>query len=133
MKKLLLFLPVLLVCLTGFSQESDGLCNMDYQFVLKETNTRTDSDIYATFQWDFSAISAASPEAKIEIVPIMDCWNKAAGTQTKDPFFYEIKETKGGFDVYHLKMMAKCFKWRLILKAGSCSETSVWNYHSFLD
>ncbi|SFU38418.1 hypothetical protein SAMN05216480_102123 [Pustulibacterium marinum] len=136
MKKLLFILPILFfLSFPVHSQEEKSVCNQDYTISVEKCDPYVSNrEKFATFSWDFSKISDFKSEAiKIEVVPILDCWNDVNGKDFRDEFYIDIKENVGSVKIHHIKMKAKCFKWRVVFNTSSCKGTGVWNYHSFLN
>ncbi|GLB53528.1 hypothetical protein NBRC110019_25690 [Neptunitalea chrysea] len=134
MKRLLLFLPVFLVFVQGFAQKSTNTCDFMYSFEIKKCDELlSNRDKYATFAWDFSKLNFTDSNVQIEVVPVLDCWNEIHAKDFRDSFKMKIEEAKGEQKVYHIKMMAKCFKYRLVISSGACEKTTEWNYFSFID
>ena len=133
MRKLLLVLPLLLCFVQGFAQSSKGLCDLNYSLRLEKNEDYANKKLTADFSWDFSTVEFNTGDVKLEIVPIRDCWKEIQAKKMRDPFFVTVDRKKGAATVEHTAMMAKCFKWRLIVKTDSCNSFSEWNYFSFID
>lgn len=120
--------------LSGFSQDTKELCNMTYSIELKSGDEFVSlRDLYATFSWNFNESQFQTDKVKIEIVPILDCWNGVQGTKFRDAFSLPIENARGEVKVMHIKMMAKCFKWRLVVKSDTCNDATEWNYFSYIN
>ena len=88
----------------------------------------------ASIAWDFSELELNTTDISIEVVTILDCFNGAQAARFKDQFTILSKENfsiKGGAQLNHLELMAKCLKWRLVAK-GSETSVSEWFYFSFI-
>ena len=88
----------------------------------------------ASIAWDFSELELNTTDISIEVVTILDCFNGEQASQFKDQFTILSKENfslKGSTQLIHLELMAKCLKWRLVVK-GTETSVSDWFYFSFL-
>lgn len=88
----------------------------------------------ALISWDFSTFDLTSTEFSIEVVTILDCFNGEQASQFKQEFSLLSKNNfslKGKTQLIHTELMAKCFKWRLVVK-GSDTAVSDWFYFSFV-
>ncbi|EMY3477147.1 hypothetical protein AAIP31_000335 [Flavobacterium psychrophilum] len=117
-----------------YSQENTN-CNVKYKTEVTEyTKQDVYTDKFALVNWDFSDVKEAA--IKIEIVPILDCFNKEKAIEYKDPFFISIGNTENGVTgskvLIHTEMMSKCFKWRVIITKTNCEKTSDWQYYYFI-
>lgn len=88
----------------------------------------------ASITWDFSELELSNNDISIEVVTILDCFNKEQAAEFKEQFTILSKENfslKGSKQLNHLELMAKCFKWRLV---ANSNETGVsdWFYFSFV-
>jgi hypothetical protein len=117
-----------------YSQENID-CNVNYKAEIVECpKETTNAEKYATVNWDFSEVKDAS--IKIEIVPILDCFNKEKAVAYKDAIFLNIGNAENGIigskKLIHVEMMSKCFKWRVIVTKTNCEKISDWQYHYFI-
>ncbi|RZJ65088.1 MAG: hypothetical protein EOO50_15035 [Flavobacterium sp.] len=89
---------------------------------------------FATLKWDFTNTSTAQASAKIEIVPILDCWEEVNGKQFRDmvTIIIDADHLKGQTEVKLRELTAKCFKWRTVITTPGCTTETIWKYHSFL-
>lgn len=135
MRKLLLVLSVLCFVNFAHAQEVRRNCNSEYAFELTSSDEfASNRDKFVTFSWNLSNTKDyKSGNVKIEIVPILDCWEELEGSRFRDLITLPLKEVKGSMKVSHVKMRAKCFKWRIVFNATSCKETTDWEYYSFID
>jgi hypothetical protein len=88
----------------------------------------------ASIAWDFSELELNTTDISIEVVTILDCFNGEQASQFKDQFTILSKENfslKGSTQLFHIELMAKCLKWRLVVK-GTETSVSDWFYFSFL-
>ena len=88
----------------------------------------------ASIAWDFSELEINTTDISIEVVTILDCFNGEQASQFKDQFTILSKENfslKGSTQLIHIELMAKCLKWRLVVK-GTETSVSDWFYFSFL-
>ena len=88
----------------------------------------------ASIAWDFSELELNTTDISIEVVTILDCFNGEQASQFKDQFTILSKENfslKGSTQLIHIELMAKCLKWRLVVK-GTETSVSDWFYFSFL-
>ncbi len=117
-----------------YSQENTN-CNVNYKAEIVECpKETTNAEKYAIVNWDFSEVVDAS--IKIEIVPILDCFNKDNAVSYKDAIFLNIVIDENGIigskKLIHVEMMSKCFKWRVIVTKTNCEKISNWQYHYFI-
>ena len=117
-----------------YSQENVD-CNANYKAEIVECpKETTNAEKYAIVNWDFSEVKDAS--IKIEIVPILDCFNKDKAISYKDVVFLNIGSDENGIvgskKLIHTEMMSKCFKWRVIVTKTNCEKISDWQYHYFI-
>ena len=117
-----------------YSQENID-CNVNYKAEIVECpKETTNAEKYAIVNWDFSEVKDAS--IKIEIIPILDCFNKEKATRYKDVIFLNIGSDENGIvgskKLIHTEMMSKCFKWRVIVTKTNCEKISDWQYHYFI-
>ena len=88
----------------------------------------------ASIAWDFSELELNTTDISIEVVTILDCFNGEQASEFKDQFTILSKENfslKGSTQLIHIELMAKCLKWRLVVK-GTETSVSDWFYFSFL-
>ena len=117
-----------------YSQENID-CNVNYKTDIVECpKETTNAEKYVIVNWDFSEVKDAS--IKIEIVPILDCFNKEKAVAYKDVIFLNIGNDENGITgskkLIHTEMMSKCFKWRVIVTKTNCEKISDWQYHYFI-
>ncbi|MCL9769910.1 hypothetical protein NAT47_05725 [Flavobacterium sp. HXWNR69] len=101
----------------------------------KHQDTKLDFIDNAKISWDFSKIDLKGKYVAIELVTIYDCFNGENASDFKSQFTILNKENfkiKGSHDLIHLDLMAKCFKWRIILQGTNGIQVSDWSYFSFL-
>lgn len=88
----------------------------------------------ALISWDFSTFELGTTELSIEVVTILDCFNAEQASQFKEQFTILSKNNftlKGKTQLMHLDLMAKCFKYRLVVK-NSETFVSDWFYFTFI-
>jgi len=88
----------------------------------------------ATITWDFSELELNNTDVSIEVVSILDCFNKEQAVDFKEQFTILSKNNfslKGSKQLNHLELMAKCFKFRLVA-SGNETRVSDWFYLSFV-
>lgn len=138
MKVKLLFTYLLVsFSMTLNAQETKSTCDFDYNVIAEKNSEGLDyKDRYVNFKWDVSKI-AAENEVSIEIVKIFDCFTGIDGVQTEKYQILNLIDkdlsAKKSFKIKHVDMLAKCFKWRVILKSDTCQEQTNWNYYTFID
>lgn len=135
--KILLTLLLFITSISIKAQETKSSCNFKYSILAEKNSDGLEyEDRFVNFKWDISKLFV-SDEASIEIVKIFDCFTGINGTQTQAYTLLNLKNkdliNKNSFEIKHVDMLAKCFKWRVIIKSDKCSEQSDWNYHTFLD
>ena len=89
----------------------------------------------AKISWDFSTLDLKNKNVSIEVVTIYDCFNGENASDFKETIQVLNKENfvkKGSRDLIHIELMAKCFKWRLVLVENNQTKVSDWSYISFL-
>jgi hypothetical protein len=89
----------------------------------------------AEISWDFSSIDRRGKEIAIEVVTILDCFNGENASDFKSQFFPLNKDNfkvKGSYQLIHLDVMAKCFKWRVVVTENNKKQASDWSYFMFL-
>lgn len=136
MKKCFLLL-LLLFSFSSFSQVKSSNCNFEFDLITKgsKDNLANPKQASVELAWDFSKIDISKHIIKIEIVPILDCFNSLDGTNLKDVLVIDInsKEYKvnDSKKFMHLDLMAKCFKYRVIIRSNSCNEITPWEFYSY--
>ena len=89
----------------------------------------------AKISWDFSGIDLAKKNVSIEVITIYDCFNGENASDFKETISVLSKENfvkNGSRELIHVELMAKCFKWRLVLVENNQTKVSDWSYFSFL-
>jgi hypothetical protein len=135
--KILLTLLLFITSISIKAQETKSSCNFKYSILAEKNSDGLEyEDRFVNFKWDLSKLSV-SDEASIEIVKIFDCFIGIDGKQTELYTFINLKseglKTNNSNKIMLTEMLAKCFKWRVIIKSDKCTEQSDWNYYSFLD
>lgn len=117
------------------AQEVRRNCNSEYAFELTSSDEFTSyQDKFITFSWDVSRVKDfEAGNVKVEIVPILDCWEELEGKRFRDAMNIPMKTAVGSAKVMHVKMRAKCFKWRVVFNTSTCDDTTEWEYYSFID
>ena len=136
--KLLLAILLSVLSFNLYAQDTQTPCKFDYSVqALKSPEVLSYKDRFVEFSWDISKISNENDQIKIEITPIYDCYNGINGTQTNKSTFLNLKsedlKDKTSISIKHVDMLAKCFKWRVIIESNTCPEQTEWNYYSFID
>ncbi|MFD2907984.1 hypothetical protein ACFSX9_04475 [Flavobacterium ardleyense] len=136
MKKLLQFL-VVLITISGFSQEKLDLKNPYLKAVKIEKidNSKFDYINDAKISWDFSSVDLKNKEVIIEVYSIYDCFNGENANDFKSQFSILNKDNfsvKGSYQLNHFEVMAKCFKYRVVVKEVNKEQASDWSYFMFL-
>lgn len=136
MKKILLFSVVLLFQL-GFSQTNLETNSSFFKAIKIEKieDNKFDFINNAKISWDFSSSNLKGKQVSIEVVTIYDCFNGKNASDFKSQFSILNKDNftvKGNSQLIHLELMAKCFKWRVVVKSTNEVQTSDWSYFSFL-
>ncbi|WP_300568026.1 hypothetical protein [Flavobacterium sp.] len=117
------------------AQSVASTCNFEYKLQTISCPVETSvGELFATLNWDFSTIKKGT--IKIEVVPIKDC-NKSTNAQFfKDKITLNIdgnEYKKVDTKVYkHTDLMAKCFKWRVVINTNDCEKKSDWQFYSFI-
>jgi hypothetical protein len=120
------------------SQEQNSNCDFNYQInVSPAKSDLLESLQEAQMKWDFSKLKLNKDlTVTIEVVPIFDCFNGETATDFKETIIISSDKSdfksKGSFLFNLDNMMAKCFKWRVIVKSKSCTEASNWKHFSYL-
>ena len=135
--KLLLALMLFTMSITLKAQETKSTCNFEYSVEAQKNPEGLDyENRFVNFKWDISELSS-DESVSIEIVKIFDCFSGIDGTQTEVYTLLNLKSkdliNKNSLKIKHVEMIAKCFKWRVVLKSDSCLEEKDWNYYSFID
>lgn len=137
--KVKLFLAFMLCSLSiGLkAQETKSSCNFEYKInAEKNPEGLNYKDRFVNFNWDISKI-APNDSISIEIVKIYDCFIGLDGTQTQEYKILNLKSKdllgKNSFKIMHADMVAKCFKWRVIMNSSTCLEQTDWNYYNYID
>ncbi|WP_445717794.1 hypothetical protein [Flavobacterium sp.] len=134
------FLAMLFVLSTFWSnaQAQDSNCNFNYQISISPTKSNLLESLQdAQMNWDFSKLKLNKDlSVTIEVVSIFDCFNGEKATDLKDAMVINSNDSgfksKGTFTFKLEDIIAKCFKWRVIVKSKNCTEISNWNQFSFL-
>ena len=136
MKKVLLF-SILFILNLGWSQTKLDKNDAILKGVKIENlqDPKLDFINNAKISWDFSSIDLAKKDVSIEVITIYDCFNGENASDFKETISVLSKENfvkKGSRDLIHIELMAKCFKWRLVLVENNQTKVSDWSYFSFL-
>ena len=136
MKKVLLF-GIFLFFQYGFSQTMLDKNDAVFKGVKIESlqDPKLDFINNAKISWDFSGIDLAKKNVSIEVITIYDCFNGENASDFKETISVLSKENfvkNGSRDLIHVELMAKCFKWRLVLVENNQTKVSDWSYFSFL-
>ena len=136
MKKVLLF-GFFLFLQYGFSQTMLDKNDAVFKGVKIESlqDPKLDFINNAKISWDFSSLDLTNKTVSIEVVTIYDCFNGENASDFKETIQVLNKENfvkKGSRDLIHIELMAKCFKWRLVLVENNQTKVSDWSYFSFL-
>ena len=136
MKKVLLF-GFFLFLQYGFSQTMLDKNDAVFKGVKIESlqDPKLDFINNAKISWDFSTLDLRNKNVSIEVVTIYDCFNGENASDFKETIQVLNKENfvkKGSRDLIHIELMAKCFKWRLVLVENNQTKVSDWSYFSFL-
>jgi chaperonin cofactor prefoldin len=118
------------------SQTNDNDCDYVYKAeVIPSPEQTSNSNKFATLNWDFSKIIVNLKTIEIEIQPIFDCYKSLEAKRLKDIIVINVGKQNNnvsGSKVFkHIEMRNKCFKWRVVLKTDNCEKTSNWKFHSF--
>ena len=119
------------------AQAQDSNCNFNYQISISPTKSNLLESLQdAQMNWDFSKLKLSKDlTVTIEVVPVLDCFNGEKASDFMETILISSNDSgfknKGSFLFKHEDVMSKCFKWRVIVKSKSCTETSNWNYFSF--
>ena len=136
MKKVLLF-GIFLFLQYGFSQTMLDKNDAVFKGVKIENlqDPKFDFINNAKISWDFSGIDLAKKNVSIEVITIYDCFNGENASDFKETISVLSKENfvkNGSRELIHIELMAKCFKWRLVLVENNQTKVSDWSYFSFL-
>ena len=136
MKKVLLF-GFFLFLQYGFSQTMLDKNDAVFKGVKIENLQDPKFDLInnAKISWDFSGIDLAKKNVSIEVITIYDCFNGENASDFKETISVLSKENfvkNGSRELIHVELMAKCFKWRLVLVENNQTKVSDWSYFSFL-
>jgi len=136
MKKVLLF-GFFLFLQYGFSQAMLDKNDAVFKGVKIESLQDPKFDLInnAKISWDFSGIDLAKKNVSIEVITIYDCFNGENASDFKETISVLSKENfvkNGSRELIHVELMAKCFKWRLVLVENNQTKVSDWSYFSFL-
>ena len=136
MKKVLLF-GIFLFLQYGFSQTMLDKNDAVFKGVKIESLQEPKFDLInnAKISWDFSGIDLAKKNVSIEVITIYDCFNGENASDFKETISVLSKENfvkNGSRELIHVELMAKCFKWRLVLVENNQTKVSDWSYISFL-
>ena len=136
MKKVLLF-GFFLFLQYGFSQTMLDKNDAVFKGVKIESLQDPKFDLInnAKISWDFSGIDLAKKNVSIEVITIYDCFNGEHASDFKETISVLSKENfvkNGSRELIHVELMAKCFKWRLVLVENNQTKVSDWSYFSFL-
>lgn len=136
MKKILL-LSVILLFQLGFSQSKLDSNSIFLKAIKldKIEDAKFDYINNAKISWDFSTIDLQGKQVSIEVVTIYDCFNGENASDFKSQFSILNKDNftiKGSHQLIHLDLMAKCFKWRVVVKESNQEQFSDWSYFMFL-
>ena len=136
MKKLLL-LGFLLFFKLGYSQAKLNPNSLILKGIKLEkiNDAKFDYITNAKILWDFSSLDLQRNQVSIEVITIYDCFNGTNASDFKSQFTILNKDNfsvKGSHKLIHLELMAKCFKWRVVVKGNNGEQTSEWSYFSFI-
>jgi hypothetical protein len=131
------YLLGLIICFSSglLAQNVENPCNFPYSVEIKGSDDATPNHLKkATLNWDFSDASLAGSTIKIEVVPILDCWEEIKGVQFRDKQVIDITpdKLKSQAEFGIIAMRAKCFKWRTVIVSSACTLESDWAYYSYL-
>jgi hypothetical protein len=136
MKKLLL-LGFILFFKLGYSQAKLNPNSLILKRIKLEkiNDAKFDYINNAEISWDFSSVDLQNNQVSIEVITIYDCFNAENASDFKAQFSILNKDNfsvKGSHQFIHLELMAKCFKWRVVVKESTSEQVSEWSYFSFL-
>ena len=127
-----------LLCCISFSvraQNAVNPCNFEYSVELIGCDENvSNSEKFATFKWDFTNPVLNDATMKIEVVPILDCWEELNAKQLRETISIAVEQSgrKGNAQVKMMPIQAKCFKWRTVITKQQCTSESDWKYHAFI-
>lgn len=138
-KNHLRLLIILIICNFGFAQNKAKFTLESFKINLTESPVSTSYiDTYANIKWDNNLVNKNTSLNKIylEIVPIMDCWNKIDAKDLKTTIFIELKGKSAkkisNYMITHKDLLSKCFKWRVRFEGKQGNQMTSWNYHLFI-
>lgn len=136
MKKILQ-IAILLIGFSGFSQEKLNNSSVYVKAVKVEKIQEAKFEFInnAKISWDFTGIDLQGKQISIEVISIYDCFNGESATDFKSQFSILSKDNfsvKGSHQLDHLELMAKCFKFRIVVKESDKEQASDWSYFMFL-
>ena len=84
----------------------------------------------------FSKLNLKNENVQIEVVGILDCWNNLEGSDLRDLVVIldsknENFKDRGTVNIMHEGLMAKCFKYRVVIKNEICEEVSEWKFVTY--
>lgn len=125
---------ILAVPSTITAQEISKACNLNYKIGVAPDNKISSNDIIAIMDWDFTEAIKSAKSIKVEVVPINDSYNKEKAIDFKQSVFYDINKKNAKFtsEISHINMMAKSFRFRVVLITSNCEKTSDWTYCNFV-
>lgn len=140
MKLKLLFFSALFISFITFAQ-NNTISNCNYNYKLETINPVMHKKIAMVeeiqLSWDFSKISTKNVLIKVEIVPILDCFNTLNASNLKDSILISSLEAtfsnKSFYKLSHTELQSKCFKYRVIFESDSCKQISDWQFYSFFN
>lgn len=138
-KNYLQLLLFLIICNFSFAQNKTNFTVENFKINLIESPVSTSYiDTYAKVKWDSNLVNKNNTLSKIylEIVPIMDCWNRLDAKDLKSTIFLDLKSvSKNNINEYiinHKDLLSKCFKWRIRFVGKQGNQMTSWNYHLFI-
>lgn len=125
---------ILAVPSTMNAQETANPCGLNYKIAVAADTKISTNDIIAVMNWDFTEAIKSAKSIKVELVPINDTFNKEKAVDFKESIFYTItkKNAKLTSEISHVSLMAKSFKFRVVLVTSNCEKTSDWIYYYFI-
>ena len=134
MKKYFLLLLFLSFGFIGISQEKD--CKFNYSTSIEFGKPEQPWEAFAILSYDFSNLNLKSENINIEVVGILDCWNNLEGSDLRDLVVIldsknENFNDRGTINIMHESLMAKCFKYRVVIKNNKCEELSDWKFVTY--
>lgn len=137
MKKIITLFSIFLLNFSVFSQEKKTNCNFQFNLTVKgsEYDLIQSKEAFCELIWDFSKLDLSKNKIKIEIVPILDCFNSVNGSDIKDVIVIEINSKAykiiDSKKIKHLDLMVKCFKYRVIITSDDCNKITLWEFYSY--